>query len=364
MSGKTKRIPRVKPNDIKIDTDIKKKSATTKRNRPISSSPESTPPKKLPTTTTMPNTDQPLTIDAIRSLLAEQTNSLQTSILNEMKALGEEIKSELQAKITQLNDKIDTNQHNVQQQINELKSNVTQCMEQATGTDDDMQRVMKLNELKISGIAYKSDENLTIVFSEIAKIIQFNLTIVNNLPTLTRIFKRNRTTNTSTATSIVIVKFVANHIRNEFYQLYLNKIAAKQPIMSENIGLLKGTQIIIGENLTAKNFGIFVEAGKQKKQGKLCQVFTQEGLVHVKAVKNTKSNPIRSLRELELFLHSNPLVTQHEATKEQMDTSNNTTANTSQSNGELRPTQIHKSQNPVNAVLAMMQFQQQQQQQK
>lgn len=223
--------------------------------------------------------------------------------------MGDEIKSEFQTKITQLNDKIDANQKNVQQQINDLKSNVTQCMEQTAGTDDVMQRVMKLNELKINGIAYKNDENLCQIFSEIAKLVHFDLNNVNNMPTLTRILKYDKTNRTSSPTPIVILKFVANHIRSDFYRLYLNRIAAKQPIMTENIGLPKGTRIIMGENLTAKNFEIFIEAGKKKKEGKLCQVFTQEGLVHVKAVKYIKAKSVRSLRELELFIHANPPMT-------------------------------------------------------
>lgn len=327
MSGKTKITPIIKLKGI---TDTKhKKNQTSKRNRSNPSSPESTPPTKIPTKPkTMPNTNQVLTIDAIRSLLAEQTNSLRTSIRDEMKALGDEIKSEFQAKITQINEKIVANQECVQQQINELKSNVTQCMEQKAGTDDDMQRIIKLNELKINGIAYRNDENLCKVFNEISKLVQFNLTNVNNLPTLTRIFKRNQNTNTNTPTSIVIVKFVASHIRNDFYRLYLNKIAAKQPIMSEHIGLPSGTRIIVGENLTAKNFEVFIEAGKQKKQGNLCQVFTQDGLVQVKAAKNTKATSIQSLIQLEMFISSNPPTKSQQQINDVTGKSNNNSSST------------------------------------
>lgn len=312
MSRHPKGKPKIQLKDIgSNDTIVKSKKipTTKKRSRLITSSPESTPPKKIPsitTTTTAMNNDTPLTIDAIRSLLDAQTNSLQNSIQNQMKALGDELKSEFQANIAQLHTKIDSNQANVQQQINELKANVTQCMEQSNDTDDDIQRSIKLCELKLNGIAYSSEEKLMDIFIEIAKLVKFDLSKVNNMPTLTRIHKRNHTSNTSSPTPIVIVKFVANHIRNDFYRLYLNKIAAKQPIMSENIGLKSGSRIIIGENLTAKNYGVFVEAGKQKKQGKLCQVFTQDGLVHVKAEKKAKAKPIRSIRELELFINANP----------------------------------------------------------
>lgn len=278
-----------------------------------------------------------------------------------MKALGDEIESEFQAKIIQLNDKIDANQADVQQQINDLKSNINQCANQSTDTDDDMQRIAKWNKLKISGITYKHDEDLTEIFTAIANLVQFDLTNVNNLPTLMRIFKQNQTTNTSLPTSIVIVKFVAKHIRNDFYRMYLNKVAAKQPIMSENIGLPSGKRLIIGKNLTPKNFEIFVEAGKHKKMGKLCQVFTQEGLVHVEADKNTKAKSIRSLIELELFIRVNPTVIQK--INEHMNITNNVTSNGAHTTTPSEPTNLLSSQNPVVATLTNMQLQQQQQQQ-
>lgn len=361
MSTKPNRTPRFKLNNNKSDknksTTTKPAPApapieptpTTKRGRQLSSSPESTPPPKIPTITSMTTENQPLTLEAIRALLTEQTSLITTSLRSEMKTLGDEIKSEFQMKISQINEKIDANQENVQQQINSLKSNVAQCMEQATGTDDDMQRLLKLNELKINGIAYNNNENLCQIFTEIANLVQFNLNNVNNMPMLTRIFKYDTKTKSSSPTPIIIVKFVAKHIRNDFYRLYLNKIAAKQPIMTENIGLPKGSRIIVGENLTTKNFEIFVEAGKKKKEGKLCQVFTQDGLVHVKAVKNAKAKSVRSVRELELFIHANPPM--------KMQTVNDTSGNNnnSNSNASIPPTPS------MNGIEIAQQQQQQQQ---
>lgn len=324
MTGKPKAKPKAAninnsgDNEIKtkiVNTNKSTKPASTKRQRNLSS-PESSPIPKIPAI--MSNTNAPLTIEAITSLLTQQTQSLQTS----MQTLCNDIKAEFQSQIIQLNDKIDANQAIVQKQITDLQSNVEKCMEQTNGTDDDLQRMSKLNELKISGIVHTNDQNLNDIFIEIAKLTQFDLSNAINVPKLSRVFKRNKTSNTSSPTSIVIAKFVANHIRNDFYSRYLNKIAAKQPIMSENINLPVGTRIIIGENLTAKNHGIFVEASKLKKEGKLCQVFTQDGLVQVKSIRNEKATTIRSQRQLELFTVNNP------PTNGQSNTSNTTTITT------------------------------------
>lgn len=265
------------------------------------SSPEPSPqPSKIPTK--MPGNSDPLTIETIRALLSEQTKQVTT----ELKSLGDEIKAEFQSKINELNNKIDANQKHVQSELNELKTNVDKCMEHVNGSDDDLRRISQLNELKISGIEHKNDENLNEIFNSIAWLVNFDLSVANNVPTVTRILKRDTATNTTKPTKVIIVKFVANHIRESFYTLYLNKIAAKQPIMSENIGLQKGTRIIIGENLTANNATIFSEAGKLKRLGKLCQVFTKNGLVHVKATKSAKAKAIKSQRQLELFTLANP----------------------------------------------------------
>lgn len=334
MSTKTKVNPRAKRinNNNSNNTTKQQNNTSSKRNRTNLSSPETSPNPKIPAT--MANTNEALTIDVITKLLADQTKSLQTTMQNEIKTLGDELKNEFQSQITQLNDKIDANRANVQQQIDDLKVNVDQCMKHTSNTDDDVQRVIKLNELKISGIMHTNDENLNVIFNNMAKLVKFDLSCVNNVPALTRIFKHDKASNTSVPTPIVIAKFVASHIRNDFYRLYLNNIAAKQPIMTENIGLPSGTRIIIGENLTSTNHGIFVEASKLKKQGKLCQVFTQEGLVHVKAVKNTKATAIRSQNQLELFTLANPPMTSQPTTSS--DVSNNNINNKTNSNSSTR----------------------------
>lgn len=311
MSDKNHNKSRDKTKNKK-NSPANQNKTSIKRNRQKNSSPESTPPppKKITATTTitaaMSSDNVPLTIDVIRALLNEQTNSIQNCLRSEMKVLSDEIKAEFQTKITQLNDKIDKNQANVQSQINDIKSNVDQCMEQANDDDDDIKRIAKLNELKISGVSYTNGENLNGIFELIAQLVKFDMSNAIKIPTLTRITKRDRTTNITTPTKFIIAKFVASHIRNEFYSLYLNKIAAKEPIMTENLNLSAGTRIIIGENLTAKNSSIFIEASKLKKQGTLCQVFTQDGLVHVKAIKTTKAKTIRSQKQLELFTLANP----------------------------------------------------------
>lgn len=80
MSGRSNRKPvvnltNINPKATPNNSAKKQRSAETKRDRPHSSSPESTPPPKISTVMSQSNT--PLTIDVIRVLLLEQTNALQ-----------------------------------------------------------------------------------------------------------------------------------------------------------------------------------------------------------------------------------------------------------------------------------------------
>lgn len=316
MTGKTPNDTRDKKTNNKKTTPIRKTTprtrATTKntpannkqtpkRDRSDLSSPEAIEPPKKALIMSTNDANKPLTIADIQLLFKEQTASIQGTIRDEMRIMGDDIKAEFQTKITQLQEQVEANKMNVQTQINEMKSDIAMCMGQSNSADDDLQRISKLNELKITGIVHANNENLNVIFSEIAKLVGFELTTVNNVPTVNRVQRWNPTSKTKTPTPIVIIKFVANHIRDDFYRKYMNKIATK-PIMPEDINLPAGKQVIIGENLTVMNSKIFIEASKMKRENKLCTLFTQEGIVHVKAIKNEKATAIRSQRQLEIFI--------------------------------------------------------------
>lgn len=103
----------------------------------------------------------------------------------------------------------------------------------------------------------------------------------------------------------IVLKFVAPHIRNAFYGLYLAK-ATKDPIQSEQINLPQGCIIRIGELLTTQNQSIFIEAIKLKRDRKVMKVNTLDGLIRVKATQTGKFVTIRSQRELDAYVLANP----------------------------------------------------------
>lgn len=248
-----------------------------------------------------------LSIEDIRTLMEQQTELIQSTIKStvqsEVKALGEEIKSSLQNELSQIHGRIDSIQEQVNSELTSIRSNVNSCLEKYNNNDDDFIRLGKHNELKLNGIAHSNNENLHEIFCNIAKLIGYDIAVQTHIPDLTRTFKRNRTTSDLLPLPTIILKFVAKHIRDNFYGLYLTRVM-KKPITTDDIGLPQGGRVLIGENLTQKNQSIFIAAMNLKKENKLMRVFTHDGLVQIKSKSIDKPTTIRSQRELDIFVEN------------------------------------------------------------
>lgn len=118
----------------------------------------------------MGESDVPLTHEAMKLLFAEQASSIRSVIREEVKILGDELQLNLESQLLQLNDKGVNIQTDFRSQIDKLTSDIETCRHDNNNNDDDMQRMNKLNELKITGIAHASNQNLHLIFCEIAKI--------------------------------------------------------------------------------------------------------------------------------------------------------------------------------------------------
>lgn len=210
--------------------------------------------------------------------------------------LGDQLKSDLNGQIDDVNKKIDTLQSNVKNHLTTIQKNVDGCMDRVNLSEDDIRRNMKSNELKIKGIPYAPDENLQTLFERISQFIGYDVNGPNQMPQLNRIRKKSDAVNVTIPLPFVIVKFVAKHIRDKFYSLYLSKVS-KNKLKTEDIQLAQGGHVIISENLTSINQQLFKQAMKLKIDTKLVKVYTRDGLVQVKKTIDSKPKTIRSSRE-------------------------------------------------------------------
>lgn len=236
---------------------------------------------------------------AVHNEIKIQLDSHASSVQSQIKSLGDQLKSELSSQINDVNNKIDSLQHNVSGQLISLQTNVDGCIDRINTSEDDVRRIAKLNELKIKGIPYTPDENLQTIFQSISRIVGFDMNGPNRCPELYRTQMKSSAVSEPIPLPKIIVKFVAKHIRDEFYSLYLTRVREK-PLKTDEIQLSQGGRIIISENLTTANQQIFTQAMKMKYDKKLAKVYTKDGLIYVKRSKESKPMTIRLLRDLNL----------------------------------------------------------------
>lgn len=283
-------------------------SAAGKRKSRDLCSPTKSPQAKKTTAATTTAT-MSVTATDLERLLEKQTTMIQQIVQNtiksEIKSLGDELKAALNEELAKINDRVDHIEVNINNQISELKLEVGNNLERLSTTDDDVLRMSKIDELKINGITHVKGENLQEIFKSISQVIGFDTSNPTHIPNLVRAYKRDHQRNEFIPTPSIIAKFMAKHIRSDFYGLYLSRIS-KKPILSEHINLAQGARLLIGENLTSINQALFKEAIKLKRDKKLLKVITVDGLVQVKSTSTERYMTIRSQRELDLYVASNP----------------------------------------------------------
>lgn len=287
------------------------KTSTNKRNRSASSpnlsSPETTQRSKMPATAT----DNEITLDKLISLfnnqkkeISSELNSNVNSIKDEIGAMVDKIKAEFRSEMDCMKGDVNALSESVDQRFAHINEQIAAHVFDEERLEDDYKRVSRANELKIVGVNYVANEKPQEIFQRIASLIGHNNNNTAILPTVIRIFKRQG--GEQLPQKILIVKFIAPHLRDEFYSNYLSFLSGKNLLTGELIGTGgRDERITIGENLTPLNHKIFRECMNLKRSGNLFQVFTWDGITKVKTDKSSKSFAIKSQRELDLFMAKN-----------------------------------------------------------
>lgn len=307
------------------------KKTTKKRNKPDSSSPPKSPsqinpPKINAKSRKMPkdSNDEILVmlanIAAQQNQLSQQQNELnqqQTAnteslkcqiseqnemLKNEMTSIINAMKSEFKAEIESINNKIEATNASCVSKVNDISDKVSNIDERMGIVEKDFERLAHMNELKLTGIPFTENEDLLNVFNKVANLIGYDVSISTNIPALSRIVKRNRLTNELSPTHTIIMKFIAIHLKETFYNMYLRLLPRKR-ITSKELGFSTEGRIVIGENLTKQNREIFIAASTLKRDGKLAQVFTVNGIINVKIQKGGTTHEIRHKHVLDIILN-------------------------------------------------------------
>lgn len=296
--------------------------------RQNSNSPNTSPndkQKSKAAKTTDSNTMSAITLDQLKSIimdtqtesitnllntktseLKEQLQSTRMELKTEIQQISESIKTEMKTELLKVNEKIDSTTELFEQKIISVNKNVSECIQRIEDSENDLDRLVLMNEVKFVGVPPTDNENLQGIFNSIAAFLGFDTTNPTNLPSLIRLNKHDPSTGALTPSQVIVAKFVAIHIKERFYGLYLNKLSKKENLSTSDLGLSFQKRIIIGENLTAHNLSIFIAASKYKRDQKLSQVYTVSGLVNVKLQRGTKPYIIKHLHELEVLVNNAP----------------------------------------------------------
>lgn len=287
-------------------------------------------------------------IDANTSELKIQSNALEKKIVEscdkvrdeftiELKKLGDKVESDFKTQIDSMNDKITATSKNFTNELNTINKEIIICKEAIKSNENDVDRMLLMNNLKITGIPHTENENLNELFLKIASIIKYDVNQQTNIPLLRRIMSKNITAGHITFTSIIIAQFIAPHIRDAFYSKYIANLSSTALLTTDLIGFKNNSRIYIGEHLTPTNFRIFQLASALKRSNKQMQVFTKNGLVTIRLKKGDPTQIIKASRQLDEIAALNnlaPALAYTSAKQGQSTSSHSTTHTTTQNTAQ------------------------------
>lgn len=232
------------------------------------------------------------------SLLTKEIENSRNMLKTEMTQLVDNMRLEFKAEIDNINNKIDTSATATAESMNAMNEKFNGLDSKIKYIENDFERLSHLNELKLIGIPTIANENLADTFTKLANVIGYDTTNPSNIPATTRMITRNKITNEMALAPTIILKFAANHMKEAFYSLYL-RLLPKKKLSAKDLGFTIENRIIIGENLSQHNHELFIAASNMKRDKKLSQVFTVNGIVNVKIQKGGRTHEIRHKQQLE-----------------------------------------------------------------
>lgn len=259
---------------------------------------------------------------AIENKLSESQTSLETKFID--------LASKFNAEVASIKSSVGEFQEKLTHEVNVMKQQMHIHTQRLDNTEDDVQRVQLSQDLRLVGFAFKENENLNNLFLKIAAEIGFAIDTNTPMPTLERMHIRNRSTGQFMLSQTIIIHFAVRRQKQLFYSHYLNKM----PLDGKKFGLSEECRIVLGENLTKKNAQNFKLAQSLRKNKKIAQTFTEDGLVKIRfnKGKNEATHIVRSTIQLE------EIVTQHD----------NMSQAISGNNATSQADQTHTSNTPMN----------------
>lgn len=259
-------------------------------------------------------------ICALSNNIVKKIDDSHQALKSDFSALAAQVNGDVQSLRTTVNEF----QTKIASDIDSVKLQLNKHADRLDNTEDDIQRVQLSQDVRIVGFAVKENENLCEIFRKVADEIGFACGENTIMPAIERMSTKNHTTGQMVPSPTIIIHFASLRQKQLFYSLYLNKM----PLKPAKFGLSDDSRIIIGENLTKKNAQLFKSAQMLRKNNKIAQTFTENGIVKIRFAKGKteKTFTVRNQIELE------SIVAQYEVWKSTANASNSQTHEPSNSN--------------------------------
>lgn len=176
-----------------------------------------------------------------------------------------------------------------------LESKIGELVANATGSVsenriDELERLVRTNELVISGVPFVVNERIMDIVSSISKAINFS----GGPNSIENCFRLPVSNTRRRSPSSIIVKFWGANAKNDFIKQYF----AIKKLCTSMIGFAVPARIYVNENLTKRNFEIFCKCRDLKKDGKIARFNTQRGRVVVRMAGSDNTFTISSMEQI------------------------------------------------------------------
>lgn len=202
----------------------------------------------------------------------------------------------LEKRMSNIEDKLTAVREECIEKTNKLEETVLTVRNEIDHAVEIAYRIEKNKDLVISGIPFRSQENLADIYHKIVQSIGYN---ENRVP-LANLQRMVRVPIASGSSPLILCEFSFRQERNESYRLYLSK----RSLCLRDIGFESDNRIYINENLTKIARQIRAEAIKLKKLGRLDNVSTRNGIVYIKRKQSITAEAVDSLQKIASLINN------------------------------------------------------------
>lgn len=219
-------------------------------------------------------------MEEFKQLLKEVTGTIEAKIENSNVLLSnkfDNLSTHVCNEVSALKSSVDNFKIEVSNELAVVNTTLFNHNLRIENNEDDIERLKRINDLRLTGILPTENENLYTIVEQFALAIGFQCfgqitTSVERIPIKDRITGKFVHSNT------LMIHFALLRDKQMFYSHYLYKL----PFNTENLNIPNNGKVILCENLTAKNRKIFGAAQSLRKEKKIAQVFTEDGIVKIR----------------------------------------------------------------------------------